>query len=185
MRDKNEICQIESTLEEDRPWIDFELPENSSQNWELVDDIFRDRATVEGPLPVEVRVNHPEALEWDYYSIPGTSGAFSHRAWLLLSPVARTHFSFYELRLNKVEYYLFKPTIPLHCLDLGTSELVYYSHDPSRIREVKKFRFKADSFPNPVVFWIPECWSKILCTASVRDLVMRECLRGLKFVGVE
>ena len=92
------IYEIDSSVEEDRPWINFDHPDNARQDWMMINAIIDNQLSVEGPLPIEVTVDSPVALDWDFYLLPGTPGMISERALHLLLPFASNHFRFMELR---------------------------------------------------------------------------------------
>lgn len=176
------IFRLGSSLEQDRPQIDFELPENAKLDWDLINQVLDGRVSNENALPINIIVNSTEATKWDFFGIPGI---FSQRAHDLLLPFATNHFAFCKLALNGIPYFIPKPTIPLDCLDKEKSVIIPYRHDRSRIKDVKVFHFKRDLIPEHVLFWIPELPSRILCTDAIRSLIHTRGFRGFRFDEIE
>src|SRR5438045_8330286 len=95
------IFELDCSVEPDRPFIDFELSQNSRQDWAMVNTVIDEQMPVEKALPIEITLGSRTALEWDWYMLPGTMGLISLRARDLLKPFSNNHFDFVELALNQ------------------------------------------------------------------------------------
>jgi hypothetical protein len=72
------IYEIDSSVGEDRPWIDFELPDNARQDWMMINNAIDNQSPIEGPLPIEVTVNSVDALKWDYLILHDSRHPWCH-----------------------------------------------------------------------------------------------------------
>src|ERR1041385_5541731 len=102
------VFAIERSSDDYRPQIDFEDEFNQQNNWELLGEItiphwpgrngvLRDVADYQ---PIDVIVDHPMALQWDNYRLPGLIGLFSERATEIFRQSAHRRFRFLPARLN-------------------------------------------------------------------------------------
>jgi len=94
-------------------------------------------------------------------------------------------FDFFEARLNDVPFYLLSCKGTLDCLDREHSILVPFPHDPSRIMDIKQFRFHKERLVDPLFFAIPESWNGLFATPSVERLIRQRGLRGFVFSDAE
>jgi len=174
-----DVYELDCSVEEDRPFIDFEQPENARQDWGMINEMIDDRVAVERPISIVITVGSPDALDWDFYMLPGTLGVVSRRAREVLAPFANRHFDFIELRLNDAPYFILRGTCPLDCLNRSRSELLFFKSNPAKVMEIRRYSFNRSVITDPIMFWIPERTGRIFCTPSVRDAVLKN-LRGAR-----
>lgn len=82
------------------------------------------------------------------------------------------------MTINDAPYYLLRANERVDCLDRARSKFVTFPNDPTRIMRFKKYAFHFDRLSDPAIFCIPEEPCSLFVTQSVRDLVVRDALRG-------
>lgn len=164
--------------EEDRPAIDFEDDDNRKNDWLAVGEV------IDGTLPVtefptvSVRVLHPEALDWDCFMVPGTSGLFSQR---FVDAVGMASFEGLRLlpaQLNGATYYFLRCETPVDCFDRSKAQFVTFRSNPSAIMRINHFAFRSEALPQDACFCIPETVA-LLLTDSVAQRLRSAKLKGL------
>ena len=119
-------------------------------------------------------VNHPLALDWDFYSGAGIWGIFSARLRDAIAPYCSTCFDFWPIELNGAEYYGVRRVGTIDCLDRIASgkykngSTLYY--DPCVFRD--------EGIPDMSLFSIPEVTS-IFVTADLARLLLPMQFKGV------
>ena len=86
-----------SYKKQERPIVDFSLPENGRKvSWSLIGQILEDKAPTGLYKPVHLVVKEANATEWDTYSAAGTYGLMSQRAVALVGDSMTLCFEFLE-----------------------------------------------------------------------------------------
>jgi hypothetical protein len=172
------IFRIKHSIEEDRPEIDLELPNNGEAiDWLAVGEVLDgDREAEEWPL-VSVLVRGRDAIDWDCYGVGGTLGMYSQRAIEAMG-AAIDDFQLFAATMNDVRYYFLRCERKLDCLDHDRSTLVPYE-TTTGIKDIKKYVFFQERIHDPLVFCIPERRSRLFATQSVIDCLRRAGCRGI------
>ena len=174
------VYELRYSIEEDRPMGDFQDPVNKAINWRIprVDATEEERMQYE---PFHVIVRCSDALDWDFYSVPGTLGLFSQRAMQVIYPFASQHFVFLEATLNDIPYFVPFQKSPLDCLDREHSVLVPFPSNPVRVMRIEKHAFHAHLINDPLVFCHTDYRPDFLATQSIPGIVEDARLRGFAF----
>lgn len=184
MSNTEKIFLVRVSLEEDRPWIDFQMEENRRNDWLLLDEVLRGERPASEYPPVRVIVNHPEAELWDYYSMVGPFGMLSERSALILGSFALPYFELCRATLNRSPYFILKAKKPLDCLNHEESILVPFPHDTTRVMDIEKFRFFKEKIKDPSLFTIPEGpW--LFATQTIDARIRQWHLRGFRLIDTD
>ena len=180
----HDVYEVGTSLEEDRPEIDYELPVIAAIDWLRIDEVVRGVRPISDYEPVDVYVAASNATDYHWYM---GAELISRTLRDLIEPHT-TWFEFLPARLNGTEYFFVKPTEPLRrkpggldCLDRDQSEVRYAADDPSEISWVYRHVFRPGIVPDPCVFRIPESWSRMYATESVKRAVEEARLKGVRF----
>lgn len=180
MTDESLVFELRPSIEDDRPVIAFDDPANESIDWLQLDEIAQGERPVADYQVIHLVVRHPDATLWGFYTVPGGLGLISTEA---VEQIGRSAFRLYNLlpaRLNDAEYYFPEPAEMLSCLDLGQSEVIPFSHNSKRIKDITKYTFHKAMIPDPLLFSIPELFG-LFTTPSVREAINRSGIPGFKF----
>lgn len=112
-----------------------------------------------------------------------SSGIFSSRAIEVLRPYMTSAFSVLPCTVNRKPHYFLCYSKGKTCLDVKNSEIKRF--EDGRIMNIKRYRFKKDLVPDPLLFAIPEDQSGIFTTASIPTLVEKARLTGIAFYPVD
>jgi hypothetical protein len=178
------IYLVGSSLEEDRPLIDFTLRENKRNAWLTVGEVLDGERSVSDYPGVELLVKRSDAPNWDFYSVPGTLGLFSERAIGLFIPYATRFFDPVGAELNGAPFFFLREKRALACLDRENSIVVPFASNPSRIMEIHKFVFHQERVTDPLLFRIPEL-RRLLATQSIKRIIDDKQLKGFSLIDTE
>ena len=174
-----------SYKKQERPIVDFSLPENGRKvSWSLIGQILEDKAPTGLYKPVHLVVKEANATEWDTYSAAGTYGLMSQRAVALVGDSMTLCFEFLEAYINEAPYFLLKPTGHLDCLDYDKSDIVYWDIDPYNIKTIKHCSFHKQQIPEAIVFRLPD-WHGLFATAPIKAMIDKAGLKGFCFFDTE
>jgi hypothetical protein len=172
--------------EEERPWINFELPQNGKNiPWREIGEVLDGKMPVSNYKPLRLVVNEEEPEQWHSYNVPGTYGLLSKTAVTLMGSYMTRCFEFLEAWINDLPFYFLRKIGSLDCLDRANSVLVPYPHDPSRVMDIERYRFVKEMIRDPIVFIIPEEKGWLLATDSVKAAVESAGLKGFYFTDAE
>jgi hypothetical protein len=180
------VYRISTSLEEDRPEIDFELSENS----DCVDWI-QTREILDGSLDVthyrspHLIVAASDATEWDFYRCGGTLGVLSKRAVDILRPYGTRCFDYLEAFINDRPFFLVREIGTIDCLDRKSTIGKMFPHDSSRFMRIDQYSFHKSRLVDPSIFVTPEDNTRIFGTDSVNRLIEQHGLRGFRLVDAE
>jgi len=174
------IYNIRPSFEDDRIEIDFELEDNSEIDWDVVNQILDDEITRDQYEPFHVVIKDEEALDWDFYSLPGTLGLLSKKAKDIFESYCTDYFEFLDATINSIPYFLIKEFNTLKCLDREHSILIPFKSDPNNVMQIKKYVFYKELIKDPLIFSIPES-SDIYATQSVAQIIRESSLQGFHF----
>jgi hypothetical protein len=160
--------------------LDFEL-HGYEEEWEELNQPFPDGVDMLSCQYLAFVVDDPRALEWHWYSIPGTGGMWSRRAKELLWPYARQYLRCFETSLNGTPYYILRldEELALDCLDYHRTELNRFPSS-GRVARVLRYAFRPNTICDPLTFHAKDS-SDILCTESVRQMILNAGLKGFSF----
>lgn len=180
------VYEVGTSLEEDRPEIDLESPMIAAIDWLQVFDVIRGERPITDYEPVEMLVDAPDATDYHWYMCGGPQ-LVSQPLQELIQPHT-TLFEFLAARLNGAPYFFIKPSESLKrkpggldCLDRDQSEVRYATDDPSEVSWVYRHAFRSGIVPDPCVFRIPESWSRMFATESIKQAVEEAGLKGVRF----
>ena len=179
------IFELDPSVEDDRPVIDFELKANQKNDWQRLDLILRGEKPIADYEEVQISIARPDAGSWGFFSIPGTLGVISSEA---VERIGRAVFRLYDLlpaQINRAKYFFLKSRETLPCLDRDRSEITTFRRDPSRVKEVTKCVFLKDRVSDPLVFSIPESVSRMFATTTVREMVVHGRISGFRFTALD
>ena len=74
------IFELDRSIEDERPVIEFDAQINQGVDWQKLDNILRGKVPISEYDEVQVRISRPEASYWGFYSVPGTLGMISATA---------------------------------------------------------------------------------------------------------
>ncbi len=172
--------------DEERPWINFEVPTNGSNvPWLHYGKVLSGDAPAHEYSPVHLVSDDPSTSQWHSYNVAGTYGMLSKSAIDLIGPYMTQCFEFLEAWINELPFYLLRRIGSIDCLDRTNSVVVNYPHDPGRIMKIKQFRFFKDGISDPMVFVIPEKKGGLLATDSIKQVVEEAKLKGFYFSDTE
>ena len=179
-----QVFLVTPSTEEGRPCIDFTFRQNPENNWLLVDQVLRGERPAKDYPSVLILVDHPEAEAWDLYTVPGTFGLMSERAVDLLLPYASGYFQFFQAWLNRASFFFLKRRLALDCLDRERSIFVPFGSGPHAIKLIKRFCFRKECIPDPLLFSIPDT-PDLFATQTIERIIREEGLRGFRLVDAE
>jgi hypothetical protein len=184
MRDTGAVFIVKPSIESERPEIEFGLEFNKRNDWLRVGQVLRGQRDEAEYPKVLILALHPQATAWDFYFSGSVFGLMSERAVDLLEPFAANYFKFFQAWLNGASYFFLKSKRTLDCLDRDESHLVPFPSNPSRIMEIKRYRFHKNRIDDPLLFSIPEI-PELFATPTVEAIMREEGLRGFQFVNAE
>ena len=172
--------------DEERPWIDFEIPQNGIDvPWLHYGKVLSGQVPSHEYSPVHFVSDDPTVSLWHSYNIAGTHGMLSKTAIDLIGPYMTRCFEFLEAWVNELPFFLLRRIGSVDCLDRSNSKVVTYPHDPDRVMKIKQFRFFREGIADPMVFVIPENKGGLLATGSIKQIVEEAGLKGLYFSETE
>ena len=175
------IYECRPSLEDDRPQIDFELPENCRNDWLAVGEVV-DGTRPRSQFPrVVIRVVHPEATKWDCFMDGGVRGLYSNRFLDVVGAGALRGLVPLPATLNGESYYFLRYEQPVDCLDLARSELVYFRSNPTHVKSILHYAFDPARVPADACFCLPEV-PYLLLTEAVADRIRHAGLRGVRLI---
>jgi hypothetical protein len=175
------VFQIRTSLEESRPNIDFELPENNN-NWGLLDEVLRGIRPASDYLAVHITINREKAVEWDFYSCAGTFGLFSQRAINTLGSAAFSDFDLLPAEINSQSYLFLRCTQRTECFDRGRAEFTTFKDGSDRIMTIHKHAFDLEALDEKNIFCIPEDES-LYCSQVIAGNISNS-LKGIRLIEV-
>jgi hypothetical protein len=181
LKQEIDIFEMDRSVEDDRPVIEFDAKPNQGIDWQKLDTILRGQHPVADYDEVQVSISNPDASSWGFYSVPGTLGLISAKA---VEWIGYPAFHLYELlpaKLNGTRYFFMKCNEVLPCLDRDNSEIITFRSDPQRVKEIKKHKFHKNIIYDPLIFSIPESFSRIYVTSTVYDAIVQSRIPGFRF----
>lgn len=172
------IIEYDASIE--RPEIDFTAWVNQSNNWTLLNDILDQKLPSSAWIAAGLVVESSDVGSWDIYCLPGTLGMFSARAIESLGSNAWQYFELLPCKINEYSYWIPKCVRPISCLDVEESDIVYFSHAPHRVKDVRHYVFCDGMLPESSIFCVPEMRNHLLCTDIIREMVLRRRLHGIR-----
>jgi hypothetical protein len=174
------------TQSEERPWIDFELPENQPTiSWLDIGRILNGEAVASQYSLVRLVVNEKDANEWHTYEVAGTYGLLSKTAVNLIGHNMTQWFEFLDAQINGLPFYFLRKKNCLSCLDRQNSLIVPFPGQPSSVMRIDRYRFFKDQVPDPAIFCIPEIRWHLFATDSIRRIIHSSNLKGFYLTDVE
>jgi hypothetical protein len=167
------------SVEDDRPQIDFEDPENGKNDWLAVGEVIDGTRPITEFPPVSVQVSHPEATQWDCYMDGGVRGLFSKRFVDAVGMVAFQGLTLLPARLNGTTYYFLRSEKPVDCFDRSNAVYETFAHDHARIMDVSHYAFRNELLPSDACFVLPEL-PDLLLTESVVQRLQAANLKGVR-----
>src|SRR5262249_15476695 len=113
----------------------------------------------------------------------GTLPLISVRAVDAIGREAFRGFDLLPAKINDEDFFLPRCREPLDCFDKEQAEYQTFPNS-ARMMSISKFAFRMDRISDPLLFVIPESSSRLFCTQSVRDSIVRSKLRGFRFEPV-
>ena len=180
MRETELVFVVRSSLEDERPEIDFTRPKCRSIDWLRIDEVLRGiRSPNEYEVP-SIMAEAKDVSSWHFFSVAGTFGLFSDVAVRAIGLLAFRSFDLFPAFINGAKYHFLKAGRMLACFDRAESEIVPYQHDPSRIMQVTKYAFHKPLIEEHTLFCIPEV-IELFATESVCRAVEATGLKGFRF----
>jgi hypothetical protein len=164
--------------------LDFELGENSRTGLNL-ENALQTETNASAQTAAEFLVTGPDPTAWDCYACGGTLGVFSQKAMTVLAPFAHRCFETLRVSINGAPYYVLRTKDTLDCLDRNRSIIKVFPHDPGRIMQVDRFRFRKELVPDPIMFVIPEGPFHLFASDGVERAIRAGNLRGFELMDAE
>jgi hypothetical protein len=175
---------VEPSVEETRPQIDFDIPENRL-DWLWIRKIMIGEHPKDEYRPVRLVIHDSEAEKWDFYRCGGLS-LLSKRATNVFGPCSNRCFEFLDGYINDLPYFFLRAIGSIDCLLRERSIYRVFPHDPDRIMWIEKYAFNKSLIPESTcLFLIPEGRFHILGTDSVEQLIRANDLHGIRLVDAE
>jgi hypothetical protein len=117
--------------------------------------------------------------------------AISSRARVVFESLPLEGLQFFPITLNGKAFFLLVTRRCLNCLDRSKSVMKFFSHDPTRVMHIMRYRFDHCPIKPCDLFAIPEefgggTWSQaIYVTESVKTAIEEAGLVGLRFSEME
>lgn len=185
------IFQIRESLDAGRPsgltYADSDGRLNSAQGFATFQKNARISAGLEGTsesewTPPVLSLGDPgdgNVGTWDYFSCPGSFGAFSEKAANVLSPFWTGRFVPITASLLDQEWYCLRCVRRLDCLDKTRSDVQYFD-GTNDVMSIERFVFK--ELPDaPLMFAIPELQFVLFATGPVPDIAQQTGITGIEF----
>ncbi|MDB5345308.1 MAG: hypothetical protein JWP89_3685 [Schlesneria sp.] len=142
------IYECRTSLEEDRPEIDFRDPINRRNDWLLIGDVIDgSRPLSDFPVNVKVRVAYPDATHWDFYQDGGMRGLISQRFVNSVGVDSFLGLCLVPTSLNGAQYYLLRLDYSIDCFDRAASRFKTFRSDPTAIQSVSHYSFREERLP--------------------------------------
>jgi len=173
------VFEVDPSVEDDRPQIDFERPEHANIDWGPFNEIEAGTAPASVYRPVRFFVDESTATSWDLYLVSGTLGLFSERS---IETIGRPVFRLFHLLpafLNDSSYFILMPRDKLDCFDRTSANVVVFPSNPSRIMQIKRHAFHLNQIADPLIFCIPDIRGRLFATDSVERAVRQSGLKGI------
>ena len=175
------VFNCRPSVEDERPKIDFEVPENAKNDWLAVGEVIDGtRPITEFPM-VSVQVFHPEATQWDCYMDGGVRGLFSQRFVDAVGKVAFQGVMLLPAKLNGTTYYFLRCDKPIDCLDRSKSVFETFRSDSTAIKRITHYDFHSESLPADACFVLPEL-PDLLLTEPVVQRIQAASLKGVRIL---
>jgi hypothetical protein len=175
----NVFC-ISTSIEDDRPQVDFEREEHRAIDWLRVGHVLRTKRPISDYPEVSLSVEQPDATEWDFFSVAGTLGLLSDRAIECIGRPAFRLFDLLPASINGEDYRFLRCKETLQCFDRENSVVIPFPSDPDGIMDVTQYRFKMELIPDPICFSIPEFY-ELFATQSVKLAAENAHVKGIDF----
>lgn len=172
--------------EEERPWIDSEIPENGIMvPWLKIAQVLNGELPASGYEPVHLVVKDPAAHEWHSYNIAGTYGLLSKEVVALIGPCMSAWFECLDAFVNEKPYCFLRRKATLDCLDVQNSGIISFPNEPGTIMRITHYQFFKERIPDCAVFPISEMKGELFATDLVKTTIEKAGLKGLYFVDLE
>lgn len=177
---------IGSSLEEERPEINFEIAENSScVDWLRTSQILDGKLDVSEYETPRLIVHEPDATNWDFFRCSGTFGIMSKRAVAVLGPFGTGCFDFLPALINEQPYCLLRQVGSMDVLDREHTVGKMFPHDPTRFMRITRFAFRKPEISDPCIFVVPDTGYRIFGTDSIEGVIRSNNFRGFRLVDSE
>ncbi len=100
------VYRLKRSIEDDRPEIDFEIPENQGGAWTIAGEVVRHERKVDDYVPIEVEISGPRATEYHCYMDGIGPGFFSDDVVKVIQPYANNAISFLPVTLSGARYWM-------------------------------------------------------------------------------
>jgi hypothetical protein len=169
--------------EEERPWIDFNSPENQpQQSWLKIGRILNCEEPLDSYCPFSLVVPEERATEWQSYEIAGTYGMLSTSVIDMIGVHMSQYFDFLPAFVNEQPYYTLRPKRFLNCFDWKNSTFETFPGRPNSIMRIEKHRFIKNDIPDSAVFGIPEMRWQLFATDSIQQALSVANFKGIYMI---
>jgi hypothetical protein len=176
--------EMRPTADDSHPSIDLEAHKFWDEWYEL-DQYVPPGTNATKCRRLSFRVNHPRALELDWYYID-IIGALSSRACSILWPFLNACCNRFQTTVNSHPYFILRSNgTHINCVIRHESILEPAPDDPNWFLGATRLRFNRDKLTNPQIFTVPEQPSTLLVTESIRQMVEEAHLNGFEFIDCE
>lgn len=170
---------------EDRPWIDFELPQPGVTSWMRLGKVLNGEAPASDYSVVRLAIRDARAADWHSYEVAGTYGLLSKAVIDLIGRHMTKWFDLLEAWVNDIPFCFLRKKRVLDCLDHDHSVLVPFPSEPDTIMRIDRYCFHKERIPDPAVFPIPEMKWNLFATDSIKREIEARGLKGLYFSDAE
>jgi hypothetical protein len=168
------------TSDEMKPHMDYGL--NDHIDWVLVSEYLNGTRPIEEYVPIEIKVDHPSATEWDYYACSGSYGLFSAKAVQVLGEQALKNYRLFPTKLNGDSYFLLVCANETDCLDRANSIYATFDEPSKFLLSIEKYSFFTDKIDADCIFSIPES-NYMYCTQILENTINKQ-LQGFRLIEV-
>jgi hypothetical protein len=178
----SKIFEIRTSLEDNRPEIDFELPENGEINWGLIGEYIGGHRPAQEYLPIKITILDKLATEWDFYFFAAPFGMFSAKAVDVLGEKSFKNYHLFPAQINGADYFFLKCLERLDCLNKKKSVYTAFTDVPDRFMLIEKYAFDLEKIDAECFFSIPQ--NENLYCSQVQAKVITEKLRGIRLLNL-
>ncbi len=178
----SKIFEVRTSLEDNRPEIDFEIPENVKINWGLIGEYIAGSRPAQEYVPIEITVLSELATEWDFYFFAAPFGLFSARAVDIFGEKSFKNYHLFPAQINGADYFFLKCLERLDCLDKEKSVYTAFTDAPDRFMTIEKYVFDLKKIDAECFFSIPQ--NENLYCSQVQSRIISKQLKGIRLLDL-
>ena len=176
------VFEVRTSLEDNRPEIDFEIPENDEINWGLIGEYIGGIKPAQEYSPIKITILNEFATEWDFYFFAAPFGMFSAKAVDILGEKSFKNYHLFPAWINGADYFFLKCLERLDYLDKEKSVYTAFTDAPDRFMIIEKYAFDLEKIDAEYFFSIPQ--NESLYCSQAQAKVITERLKGIRLLDL-